>query len=292
MKVLVTGATGNVGSRVVSELISRGTHVRALVRDAVRANARLNYAAERVIGDFSDPPSLTQALAGVDAAFILTPNHPQQFELEKNVIDAVAASGVRRVVKFSSIGAEPGAPLEFWDVQGRLQDYVRQAIPSATIVRSNFHMSALLWAAEQVKTSGQIFAPAAGARIAMIDPRDVAEAAAVVLTTGAHECETLTFSGPQAVTYEQIADTLTRVIGKPVAFIPVPDDAAHAAMVGNGLPEWLAGNLVTLYRLLRGGAGAEVTDAFQRVVGRQPRSFAQWAADHAPAFVIPSGARA
>ena len=284
MKALVTGATGNVGPHVIRALISRGAHVRALVRDAGRANARLHYAVERAIGDFADPASLTHAVQGVDTAFILTPNSPRQFEHEKNVIDAVAAAGVRRVVKFSSIGAEPGAPLEFWDVQGRLQAHVREMIPSATIVRSNFHMSALLAAAEQVRATGQIFAPATGAHIAMIDPRDVAEAAAVLLTTGAHEGQTLTFSGPQAITYEQIADTLTRIVGKPVSFIPVPDDAARGAMVGSGMPEWLAGNLVTLFRLLRDGKGAEVTETFRRVVGRAPRTFAEWAADHAAAF--------
>ena len=284
MKALVTGATGNVGSHVVRELRSRGAHVRALVRNHAAAAARLGSNIELVTGDFAQPATLTQALDGVDAAFILTPNSPRQFEDERNVIHAVAAAGVRRVVKFSSIGAEPGAPLEFWDVQGRLQAHVRETIPSTTIVRSNFHMSALLAAAEPVKGAGQLFAPAGGAEIAMIDPRDVAEAAAVLLMTGTHDGEVLTFSGPQAITYDHIADILTRVVGKPVAFIPVPDDAARGAMVGAGLPEWLAGNLVTLFRLLRGGAGAEVTDTFQRVVGRAPRTFAEWATDHASAF--------
>jgi len=284
MKVLVTGATGNVGSHVVRELVSRGADVRALVRDSTPAAARLGHAVGVALGDFTNPSSLTQALEGIDAAFILTPNSPHQLEHERNVIDAVAAAGVRRVVKISSIGAEPGAPLEFWDVQGRLQEHVRRAIPSATIVRSNFHMSALLWAAEPVKAAGQIFAPAAGAQIAMIDPRDVAEAAAVLLMSGAREGETLTLSGPQAITYDHIASSLTSITGKPVTFIPVPDDAARAAMIGNGMPEWLAGNLVTLFRLLRDGAGSEVTDTFERVVGRAPRSFTEWAADHAAVF--------
>lgn len=284
MKILVTGATGNVGSHVVRELISSGAHVRALVRDRAPASARLGPRVELATGDFGDPSSLTYALNGVDAAFILTPNSPDQFEHERNVIDAVAAAGVRRVLKLSSIGAEPGAPLEFWDVQGRLQAHLRAAIPSATIVRSNFHMTALLSAVESVKAAGQIFAPAAGARVAMIDPRDVAAAAAMLLTSGAHAGDTLTLSGPQAITYDEIAEHLTRVVGKPIAFIPVPDDAAHAAMIASGMPEWLAANLVTLFRQLRGGAGSDVTDGVERVVGRAPRSFADWVADHASAF--------
>jgi uncharacterized protein YbjT (DUF2867 family) len=284
MKILVTGATGNVGSHVVRELISSGAHVRALVRDRARASALLGPGVELAMGDFREPSSLTYALNEVDAVFILTPNSPHQFEHEKNVVDAVAAAGVRRVLKLSSIGAEPGAPLEFWDVQGRLQTYLREAIPSATIVRSNFHMTSLLSAVESVRAAGQIFAPAAGARIAMIDPRDVSAAVAVLLTSGSHAGETLTFSGPQAITYNEIAEHLTSVVGKPVAFIPVPDDAARAAMIGNGMPEWLADNLVTLFRQLRSGAGSDVTDGVQRVVGRAPRSFADWAADHASAF--------
>jgi uncharacterized protein YbjT (DUF2867 family) len=284
MKVLVTGATGNVGSRVVHALVSRGADVRALVRDSAQAATLLPAAVELATADFADRRSLTQAVQGVDAAFVLTPNSPRQLELERHVLDAVADAGVRRVVKLSSIGARPGAPLEFWDVQGRLEAHAQQVMPDVTIVRSNFHMTAVLWVAEQVKAVGQIFAPAAGARIAMIDPRDVAEAAAVLLMTDAHSGETLTLSGPEAITYDQIAEILTRTAGKPVTFIPVPDEAARGAMIGNGMPEWLAGNLVTLFRLLRGGAGSEVTDAFQRVAGRAPRSFAEWVADHASAF--------
>ena len=282
--VLVAGATGNVGSHVVRELAARGAHVRALVRNPAKASTRLGAGVELVRGDFTDVVSLKRASKGVDAAFVLTPNSPHQFEYEKNVIDTLESAGVRRVVKLSSIGAEPGAPLEFWDVQGRLQAYLRRAIPTATIVRSNFHMTALLWAADRVKAAGQIFAPAAGAQIAMIDPRDVAEAAAVLVMSGAHSGEALTMSGPAAISYDRIAEILTSVAGKQVMFIPVPDDAARTAMVGNGMPEWLAENLVTLFRLLRGGAGSEVTDAFQRVVGRAPRPFAKWAADHASAF--------
>ena len=91
-------------------------------------------------------------------------------------------------------------------------------------------------------------------------------------------------SGPAAISYDRIAEILTSVAGKQVMFIPVPDDAAYAGMIGSGMPEWLAGNLVTLFRLLRGGAGSEVTDAFERVVGRAPRTFADWATDHASAF--------
>jgi len=281
---LVTGATGNVGSHVVRALSARGARVRALVRDPAVAAARLGPGVELSSGDFSRSETLAGAVNGIDAAFVLTPNSPQQLQHETAVIDAIASAGVRRVVKLSSIGAEPGAPLEFWDVQGRLEAHVRQSIPTATIVRSNFHMTALLSAAEPVKAAGQMFAPAAGARIAMIDPRDVAEAAAVLLTSGTHTGETLTISGPEAITYDRIAEILTSVAGKPVAFIPVPDEAARQAMIGTGMPAWLAGNLVTLFRLLREGAGAEVADAFQRVVGRPPRTFAEWASDYAAAF--------
>jgi uncharacterized protein YbjT (DUF2867 family) len=284
MTILVTGATGNVGSNVVRELQSRGATVRAFVRDPKKAATRVGTGVEFATGDFADTASLTRALNGVDAVFVLTPNSPRQLELETNLINAISEGSVRRVVKLSSIGAEPGAPLEFWDVQGRLQAHVRQMVPTATIVRSNFHMTALLGAAERVKAAGQMFAPAAGAHIAMVDPRDVAAVAAAILTSGSHAGETITVSGPEAITYDRIAEHLSDAVGKPVMFIPVPDEAARAAMIGNGMPEWLADNLVTLFRLMRGGAGAEVADVVERVLGRPPRTFAQWAQDHSAAF--------
>ena len=101
--ILVTGATGNVGSRVVHELRGRGAPVRALVRDAARGADRLGAGVELAVGDFADPASMRRALAGVDAVLLSCGNQPAQAELEAAAIDAADAAGVRRVVKLSTV---------------------------------------------------------------------------------------------------------------------------------------------------------------------------------------------
>src|SRR4028119_327754 len=114
MKVLVTGATGNVGSRVVGELRDLGVPVRAFVRDADMAATMLGDGIEIAAGDFSDAASVRRALEGVEGVFLACANDPRQVEDEAGGVDAAAGAGVRRIVKLSALGAEVGSPVAFW----------------------------------------------------------------------------------------------------------------------------------------------------------------------------------
>jgi uncharacterized protein YbjT (DUF2867 family) len=281
--VLVTGATGTVGSLVTRELSARGVAVRAFVRDPAKA-ARMLGDVELAPGDFSDAITVRRALNGVDAVLLASPNHPRQLEYETGVIDAAAAAGVRRVVKLSTIGAQIGSPLAFWECHGRIEEALHRSMVPAVVLRSNFYMSNLLAAAEPVRNEGRLFAPAAGARIAMIDPRDVAAVAAVALTAGGHEGQTLVLTGPEPLTYRDVAVALCTATDHAVEFVDVPDERARQGFLAAGLPEWVADNLVVLFSLLRKGAAERTTDTVCGVTGRAPRSFAQFARDHARLF--------
>ncbi len=105
-KMLVTGATGNVGSLVVRELQGRGISVRAFVRDPDKAAAMLDDGVELVFGDFSNPESVRRALEGVEGVFLACANDPRQVEYETGVIDAARQAGVMRIIKLSALGAE------------------------------------------------------------------------------------------------------------------------------------------------------------------------------------------
>jgi len=282
-RALVTGATGSIGSRVVALLRERGVPVRAFVRDTGRARALLGGDVELAVGDFDAPATVRAALDGISDLFLLTANHPRQIEHEVVLIDEAADAGAR-VVKLSAIGAAAGSPLPFWDCHGRSEVHLHGASPAAVVLRASFYMSNTLAAADSVRGAGSIFAPAAGARIAMIDPRDVAAAAAALLAEGGHEGDTITVTGPTAITYDDVAEALSAVTGRSVAFVPVPDEAALAGLVDAGMPEWLAGNLVRLFGLLRAGAAAETSDGVRALTGAEPRSFADFTRDHAAAF--------
>jgi uncharacterized protein YbjT (DUF2867 family) len=283
-KVLVTGATGNVGSRVVGKLRDLGVPVRAFVRDAGRAAAVLGDGVEVAVGDFANAASVRRALDGVEGVFLACANVPSQVEHETIVIDAAAGAGVRRVVKLSAFGAEVGSPVAFWDWHGRIEDHLRASGVPAVVLRPTFFMTNLLGAAEQVRHEGALFAPAEGARISMIDPRDVATAAAAVLAGAGLTGETHVLTGPEAITYGRVAEDLSAVLGRNIRFVPVPDGAARESLVGAGMPEFVAGQLVGLFGALRAGAHDTTTDAVRVLGGRKPRGLAEFARDHAEAF--------
>lgn len=284
MTVLVTGATGSVGSAVVRELRERGVEVRAFVRDVDRAKAVLGDI-ECVAGDYGDPASIRQAISGVDRVFLCGRNDPRQVQHETNVIDAAAAAEIGRLVKVGANGARVGSPLAFWDAHGRIERHLELVGVPAVVLHPSSYTSNLLASAETIKHLGKLFAPAGDAKVTLIDPRDVAAAAAVVLTEDGHDGRTYVLTGPEAVTYEQAAACVSAAIGKPVDYVDVPDAMARDGMLQAGLPPWLADQLVILWQQLRQGAAAETTDVVRVLTGREPRSVADFARDHAGAFL-------
>jgi uncharacterized protein YbjT (DUF2867 family) len=221
---------------------------------------------------------------GVEQVLLSVPNSPRQVEYEVNVIDAAAAAGVRRIVKLSTVGADIGSRLAFWDWHARSEHHLRASRVPAVILRSNFYMSNLFGFADQVRRDGRLYAPAARARVAMIDPRDTGAVAAAVLTGGAHDGQTYLLTGPEAITFEDVASGLSSATGRQVEFVNVPDEAARAGALAAGMPDWLAENLVTVFVMLRQGAAEQRTVTVERLIGRPPRSFAEFARDHAHLF--------
>ncbi|MGH8933322.1 MAG: SDR family oxidoreductase [Egibacteraceae bacterium] len=283
-RILVTGGTGTVGSHVVAGLRERGIPVRVLKRDTALATDVLGDGVDLAPGDLTNPDSIHRALDGVERVFLCSPNHPRQVEFETNVIDAAAAAAVGRIVKLGANGAEIGSPLAFWDAHGRIEQHLRRSGIPFVILRPSTYMSNLLASAETVCRLGRLFAPAGDAKVTLIDPRDVAAVAVVTLTTGGHEGRTYTLTGPEALTYHDVAAQLSTAAGQPVEYVAVPDSGARGAMLRAGAPEWLAGQLEVLWRLLRQGAASATTDVVRVLLGREPRTVADFARDHSDAF--------
>ena len=214
MTVLVTGATGNVGSAVVAELRRRGAAVRAFVRRPVEA---LGDDIEISIGDFEDPASIRAALDGVDRVFLASADGPRKVAHEAAVIDAAGA--VEQLVKASTAGAQAGAALPPFDWNARSEEHLRRSGIPAVVLQSSFYMSNLLAVAEPVREQHILPAPAGDGRIAMIDPFDVGAVAAAVLTGSGHEGRTYELTGPEAVTYRDVARELSRATGTHIEYV-------------------------------------------------------------------------
>lgn len=281
--ILVTGATGNVGRHLVDELRHRGVHARAFVRDAERARSVLGHDVELALGNFGDGASVRRALTGVDRLFLASPNAPSQVEHETTVIDAAVASGVHRIVKLTTPTARVGAPVTFWDWQGRIEQHLLRVPTPSVLVQSSFFMTNLLAAAPHVAHEATIAAPAGEARISMIDPRDVAAVAAVALTDVSVPSR-VHVTGPEAITYHRVAAALSEITGRAIRYIDVPDAAARDGLRVAGMPDWFADPLVMLFGMLRRGAAEQVTDSVRAIIGRAPRSIEEFLRDHAAAF--------
>ena len=191
---------------------------------------------------------------------------------------------MQRVVKLSAAAAAVDSPLLFPRWQGEIEQHLRASgIPSA-VLQPTSYMTNLLAGAEAVKNTRKLFAPAGGAQISMIHPSDVGAAAAVALTEDGHEGETYVLSGPEAITYEQVARDLSEATGRAIEFVDVPDEAARQVLLDDGVPEVVADLIVQLFGALRDGIAAETTDTVRRLTGREPRSFAEFAREHAASF--------
>jgi uncharacterized protein YbjT (DUF2867 family) len=281
---VVTGATGLAGSAVVRALLERGRPVRAFVRDADKARALFGDAVELAVGDLADRDAVRAALAGAERVVLSGPDDPRRVEWEADAIDFAAATGVRRIVKLSTIGAAPGALVAFWDWHARIEQHLAESGVPYVVLRSHPYMTNVLAGAEQVAREGGLYAPAGTARIAMIDPRDVGAAAAAALTTAGHDGRTYVLSGPTAITYAEVAAALSAATGRDVRYVDVSDAAARQAMVEQGVPDFVAQQVVDVFAMLRLGVAEEVTGAVQSLTGRPPRDFAAFAHDHAALF--------
>jgi uncharacterized protein YbjT (DUF2867 family) len=281
--ILVTGATGTVGSEVVRQLVATGERPRALVRDPATARQRLGDQVEHVVGDLDRPETIAAALAGVDRVFLLTPQSSRQPKWERAVIGAAARTGVGQLVKLSVFRANEQSPLQVARQHGQAERVLAQSGLAATILRPVFFMQNLL----AMVHDGAIATAAGDGRVAMVDARDIAAVAVATLTGGGHAGKTYTLTGPEALSFYQVASVLSRQTGRPLRHVRVPPDKVRVALQGRGVAAWYADDMAKLHSMLAVGYEEVVTDDIHRVTGRPPRTLAQFAGDHAGVLTRP-----
>ncbi len=281
MTYLISGATGDIGSRVVTRLLDCGDRLRVFVRDAQKARARYGDRVDIVVGDLADAGSLLAALEGIDALFLLN-SGPELASRDEAAAQAAKAAGVKHLVKLSSMDAQQDVGTGAWHARG--ESAIRASGISFTFVQpSGFMSNALAWA-KSIKAEGVVRAPTGDGRIAFIHPDDIAAVATKALTTPENDGGALPISGPEALSYSEMTAKIGAAIGKPLRFQPISGEQERDQMVEGGEPAEIVAAHASIYRAISDGRLATVTDNVERVLGRRPITFDRWAQENAEAF--------
>ena len=274
--ILVTGATGTIGSELVRELVRQdepvraGIHVRPLEVEGV----------ETCKIDFDDPETLPPAVDGIDTLFLLS----QEVAHEKPMVDAAIEAGVKRVVYISSFNADTDT-----FIVGQLHREIELCIQDSgmtwTILRPNYLMQNFVTImGDEIRNEDAFYDSIGDARISQIDSRDVSHVAARVLTESGHENQAYNLSGPEAITHHQAAEALSEALGRTIQYVELDDQEYRRRLLSQGVPEEFAEYLVDANRRNRNGETEDdmLTDDVQQILGRQPRPFSQFCRDYAP----------
>jgi uncharacterized protein YbjT (DUF2867 family) len=282
--ILVVGATGTNGREVVRRLVAAGQRVRAMVRTPSKAGDLRGEGVELVQGDLDAPGSLDAALAGVDRAFFVSAVDQRYVGWFGNFLAAAQRVGSSHVVKFSGLGASIDSPAEILRQHGETDEALIDSGMPYTILRPNSFYQNMLWSAATIREHGAFYLPMKSARQSLVDVRDIAAVSVLALTGTGHEGKTYDITGPESLTYHDVADRLSAVLGRSIRYVDVPPEAAFDSMLKAGMPEWNARAVTDLYGIFAAGEAAGTTDRIERITGRAPVSFDQFARDHAAAF--------
>lgn len=272
--ILVTGASGTVGSEVLKALVARGAAVRAGYRTRMPP---VPAGVEAVSLDYDRPETIRPALEGIDTLFLVS----NTVAPEKRVIDAARRAGVRRVVKLSALRA---AEEEF--VFGRWHRAVEKHIEASglawTFLRPNgFMQNVLTYMAGTIRSQSSIYSSAGGGAVSHVDVRDLGAVAAAALAESGHEGQAYDLTGPAALTYTQVADVLSRALDRPIRYVPISPEQYKQGALAAGTPEAYADALVDLNRYYAEGKMSEIAPTLRLLSGRDPTPFEQFARDHA-----------
>ena len=281
MTYLITGATGDVGSRVVDLLIQRGNRPRVFARDTHKAQSRFGNRVDVCLGDLANAESLRKAIKGVDGLFLVNsgPEIPARDELAANV---ARAAGVRHLVKLSSMDVQQGLAIGAWHERGEAA--IRASGIPFTFVQPTGFMSNLLAWANSIKKEGIVRSSTGDGKRAFIHSDDIAAVATEALTTSNYLGQSLPITGPEALSFAEVTAAIATAIGKQLTFQPISDVEARQRYSAISASTEETEAHVSLWRAIREGRLATVTDTVERILGRNPIPWNQWLTENAAAF--------
>lgn len=281
--IFLTGVTGKVGGETAKQLIAKGASLRALVRDESKAADLKAAGVEFVVGDIADADTVRQGLEGAEKVFLLLPNSETQEATEKQFTDLAVAAGVKHLVKLSSMEAVADAATPIPQAHWASEEYIRASGLGWTMIKPNFFMQNLLTSAGSIKEQRKFFLPTGDGTTGMADARDIGTVCAEALTGDGHVGQSYAITGPELLTFFDVADRFSAVLGEKVEYMPMPLEAFRERMTEILVP-WHLNAVCELFREIAEMGLDHTTNTFNELIGRDPKSVEQFIEDHVAIF--------
>ncbi|WP_395822341.1 SDR family oxidoreductase [Devosia sp.] len=280
--ILVTGATGTIGQHLVPSLLESGRHVRALIRPRGDRQVTLPPQVNIANGDPAHIATLDAALEGVSQVFLCIGNGPQQEWAEQNIVAQAAKAGVERIVKVSAPVVGDDAPVAIARMHHRIEQAIVATGMAYTFLRPGSFMQNLLQQSPLVAARGQLLGSTGDAPINQIDARDIADVAAVALTSGTID-GAVPLTGSRAYTMQEIADLISQVTQRRITFVNLTPQEHRRVLEAQSLPEWLVHHILEIQAMARSHP-ERPNDKVLRLTGRAPRELPDFLRHQASAF--------
>ena len=290
--ILVTGATGTLGSEVVRQLSSAtpAVNIKAALHSAqsIKKVKEEGDRVEVVLIDYNKPETLRGGLNQVDKLFLLTPDVPNAHELASNLVIEAKKAGIRHIVKQSVMGADLEADVGTMRLHRQAEKIIEKSGIPFTFLRPNeFMQNFINFHSPSIKNNNAFYLPLEDAKVSLVDVRDIAAVAVKSLTedrNDKHDNKTYLITGPEAQSYHQAAEILSNATDKKISYVNISEEEARGAMKEMGMSDWIINTISELYGYFRKGNASQVSSAVEEVTGKKPISFSQFAKDYAEAF--------
>ncbi len=283
-RILVTGATGNVGSHMI-DLLRRSdrNEIIAAVTSLEKGENLNQQGIDTIILNFNNKESLQSSMEGIEALILITPLVESMLDWVSWGLEAAKAAGVSFVLRLSSMGADFDGDFKLGRIHGEAERFVRNSeIPYCILRPNSFMQNYVNYYSEMIKGERALYLPQGDGRISLIDVQDVAKVAASILENPQnHLNEIFDLTGPQALSNAEIADQIGNAIGQQVTYVAIDDHTAREGMKQMGFSAWETEMLMSLNQHIRSGHCAKTTDALSDLCGQSPTTFTQFAEKHA-----------
>jgi uncharacterized protein YbjT (DUF2867 family) len=283
--IFVAGATGTIGSAVLTALRGAQADVVAGVHTLEQATVLEQSGVTARPFDFADQESMASAMQGCDRLFLVLPLAEKMTRFGHLAVQAAKAAGIGYIVRSSGYGSSSDAHWRLGREHGMVDQFVEDSGIPFTTLRPNTVMQNFATRLAPMVRSGVLALPEADARVSYIDARDIADCATkLMLDSAGHESRVYALTGPQGLSLTEVADILSGVAGREVAYRPVEEAEYTDALAGAGVPEWNINMLVSLTRVVKLGMAGNVTGAVEHLTGNPARTFADFAAASAASW--------